>query len=136
MSDQIFFDTNIIVYLYSDDQVGKRTTIEQLLEKKTHVTISTQVINEFAYVMIRKRKLAYSIIMKAIDELEAVFNVTHIDFQTIRYALKIADKHQYSYFDSLMIASAIESGCNIMYTEDLHDSHVIDRKLKIVNPFD
>jgi predicted nucleic acid-binding protein len=40
-----------------------------------------------------------------------------------------------SYWDSLIISSALESGCKILYTEDMHHNQIIEGKLKIINPF-
>ena len=135
MSEKIFFDTNIIVYLYSDTETDKRDSIENLLEKNKTSVISTQVINEFAYVMHRKRKISYVDIAKAVMELSEAFIIANINLSTINYALTIANKYKYSYFDGLMIASALENNCNILYTEDLHDTHIIEKTLKIKNPF-
>jgi len=44
-------------------------------------------------------------------------------------------KYKFSYWDSLIIASALESGCGILYTEDMQDGQVIEDRLRIVNPF-
>ena len=49
--------------------------------------------------------------------------------------IEIHTRYKYSYYDSLIIASALENDCAILYTEDLHHSQVIDEKLAIINPF-
>ena len=46
-----------------------------------------------------------------------------------------ARKYNYSFYDSLIIAAAIESGCSILYSEDMQHNQLIEEKLKIVNPF-
>jgi predicted nucleic acid-binding protein len=50
-------------------------------------------------------------------------------------ALNLAERYQYSYFDSLILASALEAGCQILYSEDLQDGQRIENQLTIVNPF-
>jgi predicted nucleic acid-binding protein len=48
---------------------------------------------------------------------------------------EIREKHKYSIWDSLIIASALENGCKILYSEDMHHNHLIEKKLRIINPF-
>jgi predicted nucleic acid-binding protein len=50
-------------------------------------------------------------------------------------ALNLAERYQYSYFDSLILASALEAGCQILYSEDLQDGQRIENQLMIINPF-
>ncbi len=54
---------------------------------------------------------------------------------TIKLAHRIKDKYKYGYFDSLIISSALENDCSILFTEDLHSNQKIEEKLKIINPF-
>jgi len=54
---------------------------------------------------------------------------------TIKKANTIKYKYGYSFYDSLFIASALEAGCTILYSEDLQDGQVIEKTLTIVNPF-
>ena len=135
MSDQIFFDTNVIVYLYSNNEIDKKNIVESILENNANPAISTQVINEFVYVMHRKRKVSYQDLKIAVKELSASFTIFDINLSTINAAIKIAEKYQYSYFDSLIIACAIENNCDVLYTEDLQNTQIIENVLEIRNPF-
>jgi predicted nucleic acid-binding protein len=54
---------------------------------------------------------------------------------SIDQALSIAQRYKYSYWDSLILSSALENGCKVLYTEDMQDGQTIDGKLKIENPF-
>jgi len=58
-----------------------------------------------------------------------------IDNEAILLSFKIAEQYKYSIWDSLIIASALESNCSALYTEDLQHGQIIDKKLKIINPF-
>lgn len=135
MSEKSFLDSNIVIYLYSNDEPIKRALCEQFLNQPENISISTQVLNEFIHVFRHKRKIDIEQIRKAIKELAELFTIASITPNTIENALSIADKYHYSYFDSLIIASAIEYQCNILYTEDLHANQLIEKTLKIVNPF-
>ncbi len=84
--------------------------------------------------MIKKKKLNYSQVVLAIDEMYKNFVVEIIDQTIIEKAIAIAVRYSYSYFDSLMISSALVSNCSILYSEDMHHQHAIEN-MTITNPF-
>jgi len=135
INDKIFIDTNIVIYLYSQDEPHKSTAIKELFENCTELYISTQVLNEFIIVLSRKKNIEQKSLRKAVDELIQNFNLSIVTFETIKIALDISNQHKYSYFDCLIIASALENGCNVLYTEDMHETHIINKTLKVINPF-
>ncbi len=61
--------------------------------------------------------------------------ISVINITTIKLCWKIKKKYAYSYWDSLIIASALESNCSIIYTEDMQDGQILENRLKITNPF-
>jgi predicted nucleic acid-binding protein len=134
MSDKIFLDTNIIIYLYSEDELVKNKQSESILQSE-NITISTQVLNEFSNTLRKKFKLGFDEIGKAIKQLIENISVIPIRTQTIFSALNTAKKYRFSYYDSLIIASAIEYNCDILYSEDLQHGQIIEKKLKIINPY-
>ncbi|MEQ8168825.1 MAG: PIN domain-containing protein [Candidatus Eremiobacterota bacterium] len=132
MQDSIFLDSNILLYAIGNDNYKKSLSIE--LIKKTPV-ITVQVLNEISNIMIRKLKLSYQDIHRIIDFIIRKCIIKSIDIITIRKALDISEKYKYSYYDSLIISSALENNCNILYTEDMHHGQNIENILKIINPF-
>ncbi len=64
-----------------------------------------------------------------------IFDFVVIAKKDIRKAMTIKARYKYNYWDSLIIASALQNNCSILYTEDLQDGQVIENALKIVNPF-
>lgn len=135
MLDKVFIDTNILIYGYSSDNLEKSKRIEEIRKSIPKIIISTQVINEFVNVLYRKRKVSYLKIHSTLKKLYKHVEIVEIDLNTIHKAIKLAYRYRYSYFDSLMIASALENECPILYSEDMHNSHKIENKLTIVNPF-
>jgi predicted nucleic acid-binding protein len=133
--DKVFLDSNVLIYAYSSDDSKKRECVEKLLNEHRVIIISTQTINEFINVMTKKKKMTYQQVSLVLTEILINFSVEIIDKVIIQKALEIAEKHHYSYFDSLMIASAVVSDCSILYTEDMHNQHVIEGNLRIVDPF-
>jgi predicted nucleic acid-binding protein len=104
--------------------------------------ISMQVINENINVCHKKFGLPAEIIQKHIEVLFEKCLVSQINKETTEIAIKLIKKYKYSYFDSLIIASALENNCKILYSEDLQHNQVIENpgnngagKLTIVNPF-
>ena len=99
------------------------------------VIISIQVINELSNVLRKKFNIELKSISAIIDELSKNCKIEIINLATVFEALKISERYGYSYYDSLIISSAIENGCSILFSEDLQDGQNIDDKLKIINPF-
>ncbi len=135
MNNKVFLDSNILIYLYSKDEPKKREIASDLLAKFDNVYISTQVLFEFTHIMHRKLKVDYDQIDDALKEFNNAFLITNVTYEIIRKAIKIAEKYKYSFVDSLIIATAINSNCDILYSEDMHADQVIENSLKIANPF-
>lgn len=134
MSDKVFIDSNVLIYAYSIDEPEKLDAVQDLLNKHDSIIISTQTINEFINVTTRKKMLSIEKIPLVVEEFFKVFSVALIDQKVIQKAIMLAHQHRYSYFDCLMLASAIVQDCAILYSEDMHHSHVLEN-LKIINPF-
>jgi len=135
MNDKRFFDTNIVVYLYSQDEPDKQSIAKTLVKNNLPI-ISPQVLGELANVLRRKFQLDYTDIVAAINQITAVSQVATITSDNIISALHLANKYQYSLYDSLIIAVALAENCTILYTEDLQHGQVIESSLTIQNPFE
>ncbi|MFN8256686.1 MAG: PIN domain-containing protein [Bacteroidales bacterium] len=135
MSDKkIFIDTNIIIYLVKDN-TGKAELIASKIIEKADFYISVQVLNEFCNIALKKLDFTYSNILFIINKFTENFVIMSIDVSTIKLALQIKEKYSFSYYDSLIVASALENKCSILYTEDMHHNQVIENSLTIINPF-
>jgi predicted nucleic acid-binding protein len=127
-----FLDTNVLVYAaLSDDP--RCATAERLLTAGG--TISVQVLNEFANVARLKLKWPWPDIeaMLALVRNRST-KVRDITLSTHEAALALARHHGLSFYDALIVASAIEAGCDTLYSEDMQHGRAIGG-LKIVNPF-
>jgi predicted nucleic acid-binding protein len=126
-----FFDTNILVYAQQAD--GKADRARALFADGGK--LSVQVLNEFAAVSRRKQRRSWAEIAEAIDDVLTMVDpplaLTH-DVHTA--AREFAEEHRISFYDALIVASAIEAGCNILYSEDMQHGRSIGG-LAIVNPF-
>lgn len=139
MKDKGFIDTNVFIYVFLEDEenVEKRRVSSELLQKlsSADVVISTQVLSEIYSVMLRN-KISDKVIQEKEEILIAETLVSPITLETIKKSWEIRTKYAYSYWDSLIIASALENNCLTLYTEDMHDGQVIEDRLRIINPFE
>jgi predicted nucleic acid-binding protein len=98
-------------------------------------TISVQVLNEFASVLHRKFGLEWDAISEAVADLQiALGPILPIDVNTHSAAVDLARAHGFSFYDSLIVASSLGAGCEILFTEDLQAGRRIGN-LTIINPF-
>jgi len=134
MKDKVFLDSNILIYLYSEDELQKQSIANNIFDKFECV-ISTQTLNEFCNVCIKKLKKPISEIIESLNEIKRSSKLEFIDDKVIEQALFLREKYSYSYFDSLMLSSALKYGCAIIYSEDMQHEQVIESSLKIINPF-
>ena len=130
-----FLDSNIVIYTYCNNVADKQQKAKQLFAEKT-VAISTQVLQETANTLYRKLKADFHTIRLLLEE--CVLNVAtlHVNtHETVYKACAIAESYKFSFYDSLIIASALETECQILYSEDMQHNQIIEGKLKIINPF-
>ncbi|MDR2166515.1 MAG: PIN domain-containing protein [Clostridiales bacterium] len=132
--DKAFIDSNILLYLYSDSEADKKAICVDALGKYRWIS-STQAINEFCNVFLRKWKRNSDEAQIAIREIRGVCKIFLLDFPTIVYAVELYSKYGFSYYDCLMLSSAIRNRCKYILTEDMQDGQIVDG-LEIVNIFE
>ncbi len=135
MKDRIFFDTNILVYYFqSKDEPRKSKAIKLIHQNFSRITISVQVLGELFNVL-KKKGNEHSKCASIVKACMRDFRTFDIQTNHVALALKINQKYGFSYFDSLIIASALEADCKTLYTEDLQHNQLIENRLRIINPF-
>ena len=139
MKDKFFLDTNIIIYSFDNTQSQKQKTAQELIQKSLASgkgIISYQVIQEFLNVAMRKFNVPLKIIDAKIFLEQVLIPICGIysSSELYYFALDIQNSTQYSFYDSLIVASAIKSGCSTLYSEDLQNGRIIGG-LTIKNPF-
>ena len=128
----VFFDTNVILYLLSGDS-AKADRAEELLSSGG--TISVQVLNEFASVARRKLRMAWPEIHEVLTQVRAVCAVEPLSLDLHNRAMLIAERYELSVYDSLIVAAALLAECSTLFSEDMQHGQVIDKALTIRNPF-
>ncbi len=135
MPDKIFIDTNVLIYFISAEEEKKKKAREVIFSSH-EVYISSQVISEFISVCFSKDLLGLKDITTLVSDLMEALQFSSVEESTIKKALLIKKDLKYSYWDCLIIASALENSCSILYTEDLQHRQIIENNLKIINPFE
>jgi predicted nucleic acid-binding protein len=127
-----FFDTSVLLYLLSGD-TAKADKVETLLS--TRGVVSVQVLNEFAVVALRKLKMPLHEIREILDTIRAVCAVEPITVETHDRGLAVLERYRFSLYDSMLVAAALIAGAKIIYSEDLQHGQIIDKQLRVTNPF-
>jgi predicted nucleic acid-binding protein len=138
MSGRVFVDTNVFVYLFASDEPDKQTTARGVLVRaagETRLVVSTQVLQEFYVSVTRKlaQPLPPSQAVEATRRL-AAYQVIQVDPPMIFRAIAASQQEKVSFWDALIIRAALESGCELLLSEDLQHGRRLE-SLRIENPF-
>ncbi|MDR0733290.1 MAG: PIN domain-containing protein [Dysgonamonadaceae bacterium] len=135
MRDKIFLDPNVLIYAYSNTEIAKQSISRTIVENGNTI-VSTQVLQEIANVLQKKFGKSYTEIKNTLTECQEDVNIIHTNtLHTLFRACDIAERYGFSFYDSMIVAAALENKCTTLYSEDLQHKQVIDGKLTILNPF-
>lgn len=129
---KFFVDSNVVLYTLGDD-LPKKFIAATLLAARP--TVSTQVLAETTHVA--RRKLGFSVeqVQSALASFRSDVEISVITEAVFDDSLSIALQYGYSTYDSLILAAALASTCETLYSEDMQHGQVIRGKLTIINPF-
>lgn len=136
-----FVDSNVWLYtLLSDpkakpqEETRKRNQAIALLDRIIPI-VSTQVINEVCSVLQRKAKFNENQLKSIIQAFNDSCTVIELNYDILLLASDLRLRYNFSFWDGLIIASAIESGADTLYSEDMQDGLLVLKSLQIINPF-
>lgn len=135
---KVFFDTNVLVYMFDADAPAKQKKARSLFKTHTEagdILLSTQVLQEFYVTVTRKLARPLSAeqasgTMTALAELPGV----PVDNQLVLAAVRRSQASKLSFWDSLIVESALHGGAAVLYSEDMQHGQKLG-SLKIENPF-
>jgi predicted nucleic acid-binding protein len=133
MNAKAFFDTNILIYgALGEDFRSDRA--EQLLVSGG--TISVQVLNEFVSVARYKLRRPWEDVKDALEWIRVFCPDPYpLTLHVHESGIDISERYGFHIYDAMLVASALDAGCGVLYSEDLQNRQVIESKLTIRNPF-
>lgn len=135
MTGKIFLDTNLWVYLYDKKPPEKSQKVREIVQANVHsIQVSTQILGEVFNVLTRKKSVSKIEAAEVVLELSDEFPIIAIGTSHVLKAIDISNRYNYSYWDSLIIATAILSDCTTVYSEDMQHNQLIDDKTRVCNP--
>lgn len=133
MHDKAFIDTNIFLYAFCDKDIHKQGIAKEIVLQ--NYSISVQVINETSNNLIKKLNFNEDNIKSFLQSAYTKYEIIGFTENIFIKASNVRMQLKYSYYDSLIIAAALERQCTFLYSEDLQHNHLIENQLKIINPF-
>ncbi|HBQ97831.1 PIN domain-containing protein [Roseofilum sp. Belize Diploria] len=136
-----FIDTNIWLYrLFDDQRIDARERQRKLkiatsITDQSSLTISTQVINEISANLIKKANFDETQIKAVIQSLYNRCQVVEFSLNILQSASDLRINYNLSFWDSLIVASALAGGADFLYSEDMQDGLIVSGQLNIINPF-
>lgn len=131
-NDSCFFDTNVLLYLLSGDNI-RADRAEAIIS--TGGVISVQVLNEFASVASRKLGMPYPEIHETLQTIRVLCIIQPLTIETHELGLDIAERYGISLYDSMIVSAALQSECTVLYSEDMQHGQEIEAQMVITNPF-
>ena len=130
-----FVDTNIWLYAFIQGQDAEKTRIAKTVVEECDVVVSTQIVNETCVNPMKKIGFSEIQIRDLIASFYQRYNVCELSRDILLKASKIRDGHGFSFWDSLVVASALDCDANYLLTEDMQSGFLLEDRLKIMNPF-
>lgn len=130
-----FIDSNVWIYALTIDQnYSNNHDIARSLIERTGVVVSTQVINEVCVNLLKKFLFNEDQIKDLVFSFYQRYRVVTFNREVLLEASSLRGQYSFSFWDSLIVASALYAGVNTLYSEDMQDGLVVSERLKIVNP--
>lgn len=142
MRDKVFIDTNIFIYALTQpkdpNEYFKRDSAIELLKSLiaySDIIISTQIVNELHFNLLRKFCIEDKKVFETIkSNLLEITTVVPLCQHTYKKSFDIRQDYKLSFWDSLVVASAMINNCKTLYSEDLQNGLIIQDTLTIKNP--
>jgi predicted nucleic acid-binding protein len=130
-----FIDSNIWLYALIQSQDERKHKIANEVTRSENIFLSTQVVNEVSVNLIKKASLNKKEIQGIITSFYQSYTVLDFNEHILLEATELRSQYQLSFWDSLIVSSALSAKVSILLSEDMQNGLVIENTLEIVNPF-
>lgn len=128
-------DSNVWLYAFIDQNEPLKQVAARQLIRQTAPIVSTQILNEVCYNLLRKAKFSEQQINRVIRSFYARSVVVAVDRTIMIDAADLRSRYSFSFWDGLIVAAALGANCSVLYSEDMQDGLLVEARLRITNPF-
>ncbi|SKB29597.1 Predicted nucleic acid-binding protein, contains PIN domain [Parapedobacter luteus] len=134
MTNRYALDSNILIYLHEKDAGSHKRIVAQRLVVDTPI-VSPQVVSE--YLNVCQRRLS----MDKLESIDALMQwlpyslLTGFSQEVYQHTQKLIKRYQFQLFDAVVVAYALSADCSLLYSEDMQHNMLVEKRLRIINPF-
>ena len=133
--DFCFIDTNIWLYAFIERDDPSKSSIARALIQETESIVSMQVINEVCVNLLKRANFTEEQISQLVESFYDKYEVVEWSKLDLLTASQLRHRYSLSFWDSMIVASALRAGVSILYSEDMQHGLSIEGKLEVLNPF-
>jgi predicted nucleic acid-binding protein len=134
-TESLFLDTNVLIYLFDTDEPEKKSVAESIFQEHIGIRLSTQVLQEFYVVVTRKlgRPMSPEDALTAVERFQT-YPIAVISDALVIKGIRRSIDSRISFWDALIVETALAEGASVLVTEDLQDGWQIG-SMRVWNPF-
>lgn len=130
-----FIDTNIWLYAFIEADDTTKSGIARTLIQESESVVSVQVINEVCVNLLRRANFTEDQISQLIESFYEKCRVVELTESGLLIASQLRQRYSLSFWDSTIVATALNAGVPVLYSEDMQHGLAFEGKLQIRNPF-
>ncbi|HEY0734984.1 MAG TPA: PIN domain-containing protein [Herpetosiphonaceae bacterium] len=131
----VFIDTNIWLYAFNQSQdKQKHQLAKRLIRQTSRIVVSNQVVNEVSVNLLRKFQASEDDVRKIIRSFYRKYIVIELNRNIVLHASDLRTSYNFSFWDSVLVASGLAAGATILYSEDMQHGLIVQNQLSITNP--
>lgn len=132
--NSVFIDSNIWLYALIESDDPKHTTAKEKVRRVEAPVVSSQVVSEVCVNMLKKAGQNEAFIRELVSSFYSKYAVVSLDENVLLKASDLRNQYSLSFWDSMIVAAALEASCTVLYSEDMQNGLLVDQSLRIVNP--
>ena len=131
--NNIAIDTNILLYSISKNENRKLPIAANLIDENP--IIFPQNLSEFINVLLNRWKYPKENMGLIVSEVLNSCQLINTSVSAYKQSFELVKRYDFQVFDAIIVASALNAGCRILFSEDMQDNLVVEKQLTIINPF-
>jgi predicted nucleic acid-binding protein len=135
-SERCFVDSNIWLYAFVEGNAPQKTVqAKALLEAIPAIIVSPQVVNEVCVNLLKKAPFSELQVQQLIEAFYTKYEMMEMSKALLLQASALRARFAFSFWDSMIVASALHAEASALYSEDMQDGLVVENRVRIINPF-